>query len=191
MMTAHMLLNPESTQVCVSVLLKSWRRTGRSGLMNTRNTRSTTPSVLTPGLQWPSPRRGRMIMGGPSRAPWQSDGEKMLTHTLAQRFRSCVRWSETLVSCPTDGDRSSNRDNLFTVEFGKLFKHYLTISNKLVGVLLRARKQRQVDFEGEMLWQGKDDHVVITLLWPEMWIYVDAMVLFLSKELLHSSKYYR
>lgn len=50
-----------------------------------------------------------------------------------------------------------------TVEFGKLFEHYVTISNKLVGILLRARKQRLVDFEGEMLWQGKDDHVVITL----------------------------
>ncbi|KAM9852571.1 actin-binding Rho-activating protein [Aulostomus maculatus] len=51
-----------------------------------------------------------------------------------------------------------------TVEFGKLFDHYVTISNKLVGILLRARKQKLVDFEGEMLWQGKDDGVVITLL---------------------------
>uniref|UniRef100_A0A8C2WY85 Si:dkey-29b11.3 n=1 Tax=Cyclopterus lumpus TaxID=8103 RepID=A0A8C2WY85_CYCLU len=51
-----------------------------------------------------------------------------------------------------------------TVEFGKLFEHYVTISNKLVGVLLRARKQGLVDFEGEMLWQGKDDHAVITLM---------------------------
>lgn len=52
---------------------------------------------------------------------------------------------------------------VITVEFGKLFEHYVTISNKLVGILLRARKQRLVHFEGEMLWQGKDDHVVITL----------------------------
>lgn len=51
-----------------------------------------------------------------------------------------------------------------TVEFGKLFDHYVTISNKLVGILLRARKQGLVEFDGEMLWQGKDDHVVITLL---------------------------
>lgn len=53
---------------------------------------------------------------------------------------------------------------VITVEFGKLFEHYVTISNKLVGVLLRARKQRLVDFEGEMLWQGQDDRVLITLL---------------------------
>ncbi|XP_041650110.1 actin-binding Rho-activating protein-like [Cheilinus undulatus] len=53
---------------------------------------------------------------------------------------------------------------VIAVEFGKLFEHYVSISNKLVGILLRARKQRLVDFEGEMLWQGKDDHVVIILL---------------------------
>ena len=60
---------------------------------------------------------------------------------------------------PGDGD-----GDVITVEFGKLFERYVTISNKLVGILLRARKQRLVDFEGEMLWQGKDDHVLITLL---------------------------
>ncbi|XP_061574241.1 actin-binding Rho-activating protein-like [Cololabis saira] len=53
---------------------------------------------------------------------------------------------------------------VITVEFGKLFEHYVNISNKLVGILLRARKQRLVDFEGEMLWQGKDDHAIITLV---------------------------
>uniref|UniRef100_A0A3Q0T1F6 Costars domain-containing protein n=1 Tax=Amphilophus citrinellus TaxID=61819 RepID=A0A3Q0T1F6_AMPCI len=57
-----------------------------------------------------------------------------------------------------------SNEKVITVEFGKLFEHYVSISNKLVGILLRARKQRLVDFEGEMLWQGKDDHVVITLL---------------------------
>ncbi|KAG7229439.1 hypothetical protein INR49_012830 [Caranx melampygus] len=62
------------------------------------------------------------------------------------------------------GGGSSSDGKVITVEFGKLFEHYVTISNKLVGILLRARKQRLVNFEGEMLWQGKDDHVVITLL---------------------------
>ncbi|XP_041844867.1 actin-binding Rho-activating protein-like [Melanotaenia boesemani] len=63
-----------------------------------------------------------------------------------------------------DGDGSGSSGKVITVEFGKLFEHYVTISNKLVGILIRARKQRLVDFEGEMLWQGKDDHVVITLV---------------------------
>ncbi|XP_013858817.1 actin-binding Rho-activating protein [Austrofundulus limnaeus] len=63
-----------------------------------------------------------------------------------------------------DGDEGGGNRKAMAVEFGKLFEHYVTISNKLVGILLRARKQRLVEFEGEMLWQGKDDHVVISLV---------------------------
>ncbi|CAG12891.1 unnamed protein product, partial [Tetraodon nigroviridis] len=60
--------------------------------------------------------------------------------------------------------RIGDPGKVVTVEFGKLFDHYVTVSNKLVGILLRARKQGLVEFDGEMLWQGKDDRVVITLL---------------------------
>uniref|UniRef100_A0A8C6NL49 Si:dkey-29b11.3 n=1 Tax=Nothobranchius furzeri TaxID=105023 RepID=A0A8C6NL49_NOTFU len=63
-----------------------------------------------------------------------------------------------------DGGGRSSGTKVVAVEFGKLFEHYVTISNKLVGTLLRARKQRLVEFDGEMLWQGKDDHVVIFLV---------------------------
>ncbi|XP_062848382.1 actin-binding Rho-activating protein-like [Trichomycterus rosablanca] len=55
-------------------------------------------------------------------------------------------------------------DGTTQVEFGTLFEHYISISNKLVGVLLRARKQGLVHFEGEMLWQGRDNRVLIKLL---------------------------
>ncbi|XP_059364249.1 actin-binding Rho-activating protein-like isoform X2 [Carassius carassius] len=60
--------------------------------------------------------------------------------------------------------RESGDDGRPAVRFGTLFERYVTISNKLVGVLLRARKQGLVHFEGEMLWQGRDDGVIITLL---------------------------
>ncbi|XP_040289407.1 actin-binding Rho-activating protein [Bufo bufo] len=50
------------------------------------------------------------------------------------------------------------------VTFGELFDRYVRISDKVVGILLRARKHGMVDFPGEMLWQGRDDHVIITLL---------------------------
>lgn len=55
-------------------------------------------------------------------------------------------------------------DGRYYVRFGKIFNHYVSVSNKLVGILMRARKQGLVNFEGEMLWQRRDDHVVITLL---------------------------
>ncbi|KAK3591634.1 hypothetical protein CHS0354_013817 [Potamilus streckersoni] len=59
------------------------------------------------------------------------------------------------------GDRYENGQ--YTVTFGKLFKAYEAISNKVVGMLMRARKHKLVHFEGEMLYQGRDDDVVITL----------------------------
>ncbi|XP_014056789.2 actin-binding Rho-activating protein-like [Salmo salar] len=62
------------------------------------------------------------------------------------------------------GDGGGEKRPVVTVEFGKLFEHYVNISNKVVGILLRARKQGLVSFEGEMLWQGQDDRVLITLL---------------------------
>ena len=55
-------------------------------------------------------------------------------------------------------------DGIVAVTFGRLFERYTRISNKVVGMLLRARKQTLVDFEGEMLFQRRDDNVVITLL---------------------------
>ncbi|NXA35497.1 ABRA protein, partial [Eudromia elegans] len=55
-------------------------------------------------------------------------------------------------------------DGHVSVTFRQLFETYVTISNKVVGILLRARKHGLVHFEGEMLWQGKDDDVIITLL---------------------------
>ena len=50
------------------------------------------------------------------------------------------------------------------IRFGHLFEAYTKISNKVVGMLLRARKQGLVVFEGEMLYQRRDDDVLITCL---------------------------
>ena len=55
-------------------------------------------------------------------------------------------------------------DGKTRVTFGELFDRYVRISDKVVGILMRARKHGKVAFEGEMLWQGQDDEVIITLL---------------------------
>ncbi|KPP80250.1 actin-binding Rho-activating protein-like [Scleropages formosus] len=55
-------------------------------------------------------------------------------------------------------------DGWTRVTFGELFDRYVRISDKVVGILMRARKHGKVAFEGEMLWQGRDDHIIITLL---------------------------
>ncbi|KAF5282766.1 hypothetical protein FQR65_LT02763 [Abscondita terminalis] len=51
------------------------------------------------------------------------------------------------------------------ISFGELFTIY-TSTSQLVGILLRARKQHLVDFEGEVLFQRQDDGVPIILLKP-------------------------
>ncbi|KAM9296207.1 actin-binding Rho-activating protein-like [Gastrophryne carolinensis] len=56
------------------------------------------------------------------------------------------------------------RDGKRRVTFGRLFEQYVRISDKVVGILLRARKHGRLHFEGEMLWQGVHDNVIITLL---------------------------
>ena len=47
------------------------------------------------------------------------------------------------------------------VTFGDLFAEYETISNKLCGLLLIARRHGLVAFPGEMLFQGSHSGVVI------------------------------
>jgi len=48
--------------------------------------------------------------------------------------------------------------------FGDLFNIYNSISNKVVGLLIRARKYKLVSFEGETLFQGTNDKTPIYLL---------------------------
>ncbi|XP_067122333.1 actin-binding Rho-activating protein-like [Centruroides vittatus] len=55
-------------------------------------------------------------------------------------------------------------DGKTVISFGELFEMYTRISNKVVGILMRARKHGLLTFEGEMLFQRRDDHVVITLI---------------------------
>ncbi|XP_028302446.1 actin-binding Rho-activating protein [Gouania willdenowi] len=49
------------------------------------------------------------------------------------------------------------------ISFGRLFDRYVKISDKVVGILLRCRKHKMLEFEGEMLWKGQDDDVIVTL----------------------------
>ncbi|XP_022208315.2 actin-binding Rho-activating protein [Drosophila obscura] len=50
------------------------------------------------------------------------------------------------------------------LSFGELFERYTSISEKLMGTLLAARRQGYVAFEGETLFQGKDEQVPVCLL---------------------------
>jgi len=62
----------------------------------------------------------------------------------------------------THGFRLSNGHTLML--FKDIFDIYQSISNKVVGILARARKNRLVHFEGETLFQGESDDTNVTLL---------------------------
>lgn len=55
-------------------------------------------------------------------------------------------------------------DGTYEVTFGTLFKAYERINDKVVGLLVRARRHGLVDFPGEMLYQRQDDDVIIKLI---------------------------
>jgi hypothetical protein len=54
-------------------------------------------------------------------------------------------------------------DGTWEVTFGKLFRAYERINDKVVGLLVRARRHGLLDFPGEMLYQRQDDDVIIKL----------------------------
>nr|CAD2165697.1 unnamed protein product [Meloidogyne enterolobii] len=60
--------------------------------------------------------------------------------------------------------KEENGINYKIITFGYLFNIYEYISDKVVGILLRARKHKMVDFEGEMLFQRRDENKIIKLL---------------------------
>lgn len=118
----------------------------------------TRPNVLVP-------QRGRDDYGRPLHGSMtEQRGKDAHTHVSKEIQELCEVIRNIGETEDRNGEECGWGRKVVTVKFGKLFEHYVTISNKLVGILLRARKQRLVEFNGEMLWQGQDDHVVITLL---------------------------
>ncbi|XP_035493890.2 actin-binding Rho-activating protein-like [Scophthalmus maximus] len=118
----------------------------------------TRPSVVVP-------QRGQDDYGRPLQgSTTEQRGKDAHTHIGREVQELCEVIRNIGEPRDSEGGDSSGDGKVVCVEFGKLFERYVTISNKLVGVLLRARKQGLVNFEGEMLWQGKDDQVIVTLL---------------------------
>lgn len=65
-----------------------------------------------------------------------------------------------------EGNPVKGEPDLREISFGKLFHIYVNINDKVVGLLLRARKHDLLTFEGEVLFQKFHDHVPIYLLRP-------------------------
>uniref|UniRef100_A0AAF5PRB3 Costars domain-containing protein n=1 Tax=Wuchereria bancrofti TaxID=6293 RepID=A0AAF5PRB3_WUCBA len=73
---------------------------------------------------------------------------------------------EVLFLCEVINKHAEGEPPNRIIRFGPLFYIYAHYSDKLVGMLIRARKYKLVDFEGEMLYQRQDDDKIIRLLKP-------------------------
>lgn len=65
-----------------------------------------------------------------------------------------------------EGKPVEGEPDLREISFGELFQIYVHINDKVVGLLLRARKYQLLTFEGEVLFQKYHDHVPVYLLRP-------------------------
>ena len=65
-----------------------------------------------------------------------------------------------------EGRSVKGEPELRQILFGELFQIYVHINDKVLGLLLRARKHELLTFEGECLFQKFHDHIPIFLLRP-------------------------
>nr|XP_012149644.1 PREDICTED: actin-binding Rho-activating protein-like isoform X2 [Megachile rotundata] len=86
-------------------------------------------------------------------------GRKATAHILREVLELCEIIHQ-------EGTPCRDQPEIIAITFGDLFNIYTHISDKCVGLLLRARKQKFVDFEGEVLFQRRDDDVPIYLVKP-------------------------
>ncbi|XP_032588767.1 transcriptional regulatory protein AlgP [Drosophila mojavensis] len=86
-------------------------------------------------------------------------GQKANMHVMKEMLELCQ-------IIDSEGYEVKDEPTMRVIPFGELFNIYNYISDKVVGILLRARKHKLLDFEGEMLYQRRDDDVPIFLLRP-------------------------
>ncbi|XP_018053211.1 PREDICTED: actin-binding Rho-activating protein-like isoform X1 [Atta colombica] len=86
-------------------------------------------------------------------------GRKANAHVLKEILELCEIISH-------EGTPCRDQPDVIAITFGDIFNIYTNISNKCVGLLLRARKQKFLEFEGECLFQRRDDNVPIFLIKP-------------------------
>ncbi|VDN02957.1 unnamed protein product [Thelazia callipaeda] len=107
-----------------------------------------TPKYSTNALDYGRPTRGSKT---------EARGIKAGVHVMREVLFLCE-----IINDYGEGGEAPNR----YIKFGPLFHIYANYSDKLVGMLIRARKYKLVDFEGEMLYQRQDDDKIIRLLKP-------------------------
>jgi len=90
------------------------------------------------------------------------DGEAKLRQEVCDLCNVIFEMGEKPSGSEEGGGEEDNQGKA-RIKFGKLFQIYNGINDKVVGLLIRARKKRMLTFEGEMLFQRRDDEKWISL----------------------------
>lgn len=115
---------------------------------------------FTSGLDIGKPKFSKEEYGRPEAGSLTDiRGRKATAHVLKEVMELCEVIHQ-------EGTPCRDQPEIIAITFGDLFNIYTHISDKCVGLLLRARKQKLVDFEGECLFQRRDDNVPIFLVKP-------------------------
>ncbi|TRY97525.1 hypothetical protein DNTS_000328 [Danionella cerebrum] len=141
----------ETGNVSVKGLTQNWQKWSTDHCENQKKNPFSNGTATAPQIQ-----RGQEGYGRPLEGSKTDQRGKAAHWHISKEVTELCQVIKEIGECRDDGRP--------VVHFGTLFERYVNISDKLVGVLLRARKQGLVQFEGEMLWQGRDDGVLITLM---------------------------
>ncbi|KAG5674096.1 hypothetical protein PVAND_004082 [Polypedilum vanderplanki] len=114
-----------------------------------RRSRSPNPKFLSPD-EYGKPKKGSLT---------EYRGMK----ANIQVYQEMIELCEVIHN---SGRPVEDEPELREISFGELFQIYVHINDKVVGLLLRARKHELLTFEGECLFQKFHDHVPIYLLRP-------------------------
>lgn len=118
------------------------------------------PFSQTDGRASPKPQFSKEEYGKPlAGSLTEMRGQKANIHVMKEMLELCQ-------IIDSEGYNVKDEPKMRVIPFGELFNIYNYISDKVVGILLRARKHKLVQFEGEMLFQRRDDNVPIFLLKP-------------------------
>ncbi|XP_014280181.1 actin-binding Rho-activating protein isoform X1 [Halyomorpha halys] len=97
----------------------------------------------------------------------EARGLQAKSHINKEILELCnIIYELALLNRNESDDENDIDDKNIVVTFGELFETYTTISNKVVGLLIQAKKKGLVYFEKEMLFQRRDDDELIVLLKP-------------------------
>ncbi|BET02477.1 actin-Hypothetical protein Rho activating protein [Nesidiocoris tenuis] len=124
------------------------------------------------GGRSPSPRPGQEGYGKPvAGSKTEERGIRAKNHINREILELCIFIHDmgTYQMKQRKGDPDYEDipdDGTVVVSFGDLFEVYSRINDKLVGLLIAAKKKGLVYFEPEILFQRRDDNVLIALAKP-------------------------